>query len=181
VTKETIAGRNESSKTGWEKAQRELLAIAHRDYERIAKAPHTRSNPVLARYAHAGLQQCRLLALRQRKAAPIVRTAARAPRRARPATTRPAKPGNDPPAEPPQPPRTGQQVGALVTQRNSGLPPRAYFKVIRDRQVPHTRVGRLVVVRLADLERAIGLISPAAPDEEPWSPAAMLKLIRGGK
>jgi len=110
------------------------------------------------------------------------RRSGRAPRRAAPRAVSRVEASAEPP-EPP-PPRAGQPVGALITQRNSGLRPRRFLALVRDLKIPHARIGRLVAVRPEDFHRALGLTSataaPAAP--EPWSlEGARLRLLRGGK
>ena len=74
----------------------------------------------------------------------------------------------------------------LVTQASSGLPRRVYLRLVRERGIPHSRVGRLVVVRLDDLLAALGLAdaASAAPGASAptWSPeSAKLRLLAGGR
>lgn len=70
---------------------------------------------------------------------------------------------------------------ALVNQVSAGpelgLNRRQFLAVVRRKGVPHARVGRLVIVRMGDLLKAIGL---AEPDPAPaWSPADVLAGIGG--
>ncbi len=123
-------------------------------------------------------QHERLHALRAQKSkpAPSRRAAGRAPRRPRSAPRRPAT-RVDSDDGPPAPPG-----GPLVHQGNSGLPRRVYLALVRDRGVRFAKVGRLVVCRLDDLQRALGLGDAApAPEAPAWSPETVLRAIRGGK
>jgi hypothetical protein len=81
--------------------------------------------------------------------------------------------------DPPEPP-----AGPLVHQGSSGLPRRRYLALVRDKGIRHARIGRLVVVRLDDLYRALGLgdAAPTAPAAPTWSPEALrLRILAGGK
>jgi hypothetical protein len=80
--------------------------------------------------------------------------------------------------------RLAPEAAPLIHQGNSGLPRRKYLALVRDRAIPHARVGRLVVVRLDALLRALGLGDALeAPAAGPtWSPEALrLRILAGGR
>jgi hypothetical protein len=116
---------------------------------------------------------------RPTKSPTLQRSTKRAPRTQKRTTKAVASTSEDGPPEPPS--CSGQPVGALVTQLNSGLPRRQYLALVREKGIPCAKVGRLVVVRYDHLLAALGLAdAPVAPVEE-VSRETVIRLIRGGK
>jgi len=93
-------------------------------------------------------------------------------------------------AEPPRP-RAGQPVGAAVCISDAnafalvGLNPRQFRRVVRERGLPSSKVGRRTLVRADALLAALGLSDvPATETAKPavdWRARATLRLVGGNR
>ena len=147
------------------------------EYVDLTPMDQAARNATIQRLRAEGKKAERLAALRKGVGGGQGRPSPRTPRRPRSAP-RPAAARVDSDDGPPGPP-----PGPLVPQGNSGLPRRVYLATVRDRNIPHVRIGRLVVCRLEDLLAALGLGQKVEtkPAEPAWSPDVVLRAIRGGK